>query len=460
MLFGQGFNSPHLHFLHTLPINNIMAFVNRDILIESFQDGDFPNGNDFANLIDSCYNYNLSGLPEVFAFVQSASGEWKEAYTYVNANSSLLAFKADVQTNYLNLTGGTVFGSVNVAQSLSAGKQILSAGKDLFDLFLTSETDSQKLTFNKTSTDLAIERGGTVSLSALKTIIEIPFTHNTFNPTAGVTHIFGQFPQLAPRSNSVPKSVCYISSQKGIIPKVILVNDYTNGSGETHTMQLVNRTQNISATIINNLVYSAELASTPFSLPNGTATLREGLPGNWNSNSITPFLESVVGPQAGIRLDLSTSFVQTPAIDATLYAALSVQISHRQEAAGTPGGIEVIYSLDGGSTFTDQDIITVPNSSTNTYLTDSVIITPTTPFTSNVILRFRKTESSLRRIRDIVTIGRFVNDTRVVNVTLTPPLQVQAGDVLDVRLFTNGSSYNVPPTNVVNLVNASLYVEG
>jgi hypothetical protein len=76
------------------------------------------------------------------------------------------------------------------------------------------------------------------------------------------------------------------------------------------------------------------------------------------------------------------------------------------------------------------------------------------------MLRFRKTESSLRRVRDIVVIGRFVNDTRRITTTFTPPLQVSEGDILDVRLATNGGTYNVPPTNVVNRVNATFYVEG
>jgi hypothetical protein len=232
-----------------------MAFVDRNILIESFQDGDFPNGNDFANLIDSCYNYNLSALPEVFSFVQSASSEWKDAYTYVNANSSLIAFKDQVQTNYLNLTGGTVEGSINVIDSLSAGKQILSAGKDLFDIFLTSETDSQRLSFNKVNSNLEIQRGNIVSLSALRTIIEVPFTHEIFNPIAGQTYIFGQFPQLYPVTNSIPKAVCYVSQHKGQITKVTAINDFIDGSGESHTLQLVNRTQNISAVISNNLIY-------------------------------------------------------------------------------------------------------------------------------------------------------------------------------------------------------------
>ena len=45
--------------------------------------------------------------------------------------------------------------------------QILSAGSDLFDIFLTSETDSQTLSYDVTGENLSISSGNTVNLSAL-----------------------------------------------------------------------------------------------------------------------------------------------------------------------------------------------------------------------------------------------------------------------------------------------------
>jgi hypothetical protein len=52
-------------------------------------------------------------------------------------------------------------------ESLNASKEILSAGVDLFDLFLTSDEESQTLTYDITAEQLSIDRGNTVSLSSL-----------------------------------------------------------------------------------------------------------------------------------------------------------------------------------------------------------------------------------------------------------------------------------------------------
>lgn len=51
--------------------------------------------------------------------------------------------------------------------SIDVKGEILSAGTDLFDIFLTSETDSQTLTYDVTGENLSISSGNTVNLSAL-----------------------------------------------------------------------------------------------------------------------------------------------------------------------------------------------------------------------------------------------------------------------------------------------------
>jgi hypothetical protein len=64
-------------------------------------------------------------------------------------------------SEYLPLSGGDISGNLNVQTKL------LSAGTDLLDIFLTTETDSQTLFYDITSEDLTIVRGNTVNLSAL-----------------------------------------------------------------------------------------------------------------------------------------------------------------------------------------------------------------------------------------------------------------------------------------------------
>lgn len=51
--------------------------------------------------------------------------------------------------------------------SLNVNGQILSAGVDLYDIFLTSETDSQTLSYTPSSYNLTISNGNTVNLSSI-----------------------------------------------------------------------------------------------------------------------------------------------------------------------------------------------------------------------------------------------------------------------------------------------------
>lgn len=52
-------------------------------------------------------------------------------------------------------------------ETLNATDRILSGGVNLFDLFLTSDEESQTLSYNITGESLSIDRGNTVSLSSL-----------------------------------------------------------------------------------------------------------------------------------------------------------------------------------------------------------------------------------------------------------------------------------------------------
>lgn len=52
-------------------------------------------------------------------------------------------------------------------ESINSKFEILSAGVNLFDIFLTSDTDAQTLTYNITNETLSISNGNTISLSSL-----------------------------------------------------------------------------------------------------------------------------------------------------------------------------------------------------------------------------------------------------------------------------------------------------
>jgi len=93
------------------------------------------------------------------------SQEWSQAYSLIQANSATWEESADILptvTNYLSTNNVLV-------SALNTRGQLLSAGTDLFDIFLTSETDSQTLTYTPSSYLLSISNGNTVNLSSINT---------------------------------------------------------------------------------------------------------------------------------------------------------------------------------------------------------------------------------------------------------------------------------------------------
>lgn len=79
----------------------------------------------------------------------------------VNAVFQTLSTQS-VTTGSLNASG-----NVDIQGTLDVQTEILSAGVNLSDIFLTSETDSQTLSYNVTGENLSISSGNTVNLSAL-----------------------------------------------------------------------------------------------------------------------------------------------------------------------------------------------------------------------------------------------------------------------------------------------------
>ena len=90
----------------------------------------------------------------------------------VNLSSILLSPSLDAVFQTLStqsITTGILnaSGNVDIQGTLDVQTEILSAGVNLSDIFLTSETDSQTLSYNVTGENLSISSGNTVNLSAL-----------------------------------------------------------------------------------------------------------------------------------------------------------------------------------------------------------------------------------------------------------------------------------------------------
>jgi len=137
---------------------------------ESSAELSISNGNtvSLSALIDyeTAFSGSSAKYEDTSTVVQSNSSNWNFGYnvaTYVQANSADWEESAEILptvTNYLS-TNSVIVSTLNVTG------QLLSANTDLFDIFLTSETDSQTLTFTESSAELSISNGNTVSLSAL-----------------------------------------------------------------------------------------------------------------------------------------------------------------------------------------------------------------------------------------------------------------------------------------------------
>jgi hypothetical protein len=80
-----------------------------------------------------------------------------------NANAIFQTLSTQsITTGNLNASG-----NVDIEGTLDVQTEILSANVPLHDIFLTSETDSQTLSYNVTGENLSITNGNTVNLSAL-----------------------------------------------------------------------------------------------------------------------------------------------------------------------------------------------------------------------------------------------------------------------------------------------------
>jgi hypothetical protein len=102
------------------------------------------------------WNYNTTLL-------QSNSANWQSTYETVSALSASWEESDEILptvTNYLSTELITI-------SSLNVTEQLLSANIPLHNIFLTSETDSQTLTFIESSLDLEITNGNIVNLSAI-----------------------------------------------------------------------------------------------------------------------------------------------------------------------------------------------------------------------------------------------------------------------------------------------------
>ena len=440
-------------------INNNMAIQSLAYLKTKFEKGDYPDQNDFNDLIESCFNYSLSDTPDFITAISSASANWESTYNTVDANSddwdaayalstrysmvsSSYVTNANLTNSYLKLSGGTITNNLNVQGAL------LSAGSNLFNLFLTPNNGFQNLTYNKDNYLLSIASGNSVSLSSVRPTMVIPFTHASSNLQNNRMYIFGQL--SVPALTSINFSNCYRSFNSGTIRELTMQNSYSAGTSEPVSFFLVNRTQNLTAQLVQDIRYTETLASENTNLTNN---LKGGLPSNPVSWSATGGV--VFGANGASFSDSLQTLTTCNLVNGTKYQELSVYAMG--DGGGNTAGVRLLYSQDG--TNYAYAINNNSNNSTRTATNANSLLnwgTITIPggISSNFSLKLEVTQQVL--ISNLSVTGYFPVDTKLSYLTLNNPMSVLPGDLLDIRFTTN--AFVTPPTNVVNLVNAKLDV--
>lgn len=107
---------------------------------DNFQVSAFPNAAFWGNIIGT-----LSAQTDLWAYLSAETFSPSQLTAFLNSNNISLC-------------------------SINVNGQILSAGIDLFDIFLTTETDSQTLSYTPSSYLLSISNGNTVNLSSINSL--------------------------------------------------------------------------------------------------------------------------------------------------------------------------------------------------------------------------------------------------------------------------------------------------
>lgn len=107
----------------------------------------------------------LSYVPTTYNLSISQGNTVNLSSIVISPNAAAIFHSLSTQS--ITATNIRALKNVNIDGTLNVQTEILSAGVDLFDLFLTTDEESQTLSYNITGETLSIDRGNTVSLSAL-----------------------------------------------------------------------------------------------------------------------------------------------------------------------------------------------------------------------------------------------------------------------------------------------------
>jgi len=219
----------------------------------------------------------LSGITNL---INSNSANWDES-------DQILALSAAILPTVINyLSSETI-----IFDTVDARNQILSSGIDLFDIFLTEETDNQTLTYEGSSFELSITNGNTVNLSS---ILESPQSNAIFNSVTGTFYGDGSnlVGVILPEQIAVNTSVQQNSAFWNIAYNTATAYSDISSTFITNTeVQIISSLLtplSLTNTLTSSLITNIEFANFQTNVANASATLLpisifQELSSNWES---------------------------------------------------------------------------------------------------------------------------------------------------------------------------------
>jgi hypothetical protein len=224
-----------------------------------------------------------------------------------------------------------------------------------------------------------------------------------------------------------------------------LVTKFTAGSNENSTLTIANITQGTTQVVSSTIQYYA--AQTLLI----NESLQTPIPSGWSQTNVT-FAGSYAGFATSGVAPWSAN-LDTLTFNAAAYGSLSVSFDTAKFGGGTPDGpLRLSYSLDGGSTWTVVGNGATPTSS-SIYLSATLSV-PVTSSTMRLRWDMTQTTTAQKRLRNVTVYGVDPTDGSATLITLGTPLNVTAGDLLEIRWLT--PTWTTNPTSIVNLLNLKI----
>jgi len=332
------------------------------------------SGGDFGAILGG--QNNILSHAESFILGSNISSHLS-GFTYVNNLSSTGKIYGD-GSSLTGIVAGDSEATTLVRQQSANWESTYTTFRDASSTFLTSETDSQNLSFNETTKDLSISNGNVVSLSAL--LDDTGIDTEVRSLSANWQNTFTNFSTNS-ASYATNTTVNNVSSQ------LVLNLDF-----DSYKTDVASAT----ATLLPTTIYQ----STSGNWQDVYNTVQTNSASNWDNSSVTTYINNNFLPINGgtltgnlsvlgdlVYVDTSVAVVSTMYIDTNTVLDPALRITQRGtgdviriEDAANPDSTPFIINSDGlvgiGTASPNEELTVVGNvSATGSYYGDGSNLT-------------------------------------------------------------------------------------